>query len=129
MKIGDYVFAKYKSGIYVGELLQFEQPKAKVRMLAVHKHPTQGDLHHPMQLDVEMFHQRRALSYREVANVHVNDISPYLETKIPDYEQSLRTALQLEIETMEQLGTPFAHKCLELLEQLKTEYWTSNHKI
>jgi hypothetical protein len=30
---------------------------------------------------------------------------------------------------MEQLGTPFAHKCLALLEQLRTEYWTSNHKI
>jgi kinase-associated protein B len=125
MKVGDYVIASYKSGDYVGELLTFNHPKSKVRVVAVVKHPMQGDLHHPQQIDVAMFHQRRALSYREVANIPVSDIVVYEQSTVPEYNTSLHNALNTEIEAMQKLNTPFGNKAAEELLRLKQEYWTS----
>jgi kinase-associated protein B len=115
----------YKSGIYVGELLQFQQPKAKVRMLAVLKHPTQGDLHHPNQADAVMFHERRALAFREVANVLAADTEPYNGTEAPDYTASLKSALEAEMEAMRRLDNAFGRRCLIELERLANDYFSS----
>ena len=54
---GDVVQAEYKSGIYVGEVVEVkaERRKALIKVLAVLKHPDQGDLHHPGQADVPLF--------------------------------------------------------------------------
>jgi kinase-associated protein B len=122
MNTGDYVVASYKSGLYMGELLLLDKPKAKVRMLAVLKHPTQGDLHHPEQADVAMFHERRALAYREVANVYASEIAPYNGTEVPDYRQSLAAALQAEVEAMKKLDNAFGQRCLQELERLAIDY-------
>jgi kinase-associated protein B len=122
MNVGDMVVASYKSGLYVGELLVLDRPKAKVRMLAVLKHPTQGDLHHPEQADVAMFHERRALAYREVANVYASEITPFGNTEAPDYKASLAEALAKEVEAMKRLDNAFGRRCLQELERLARDY-------
>lgn len=49
--------AKYKSGIYIGNVLEVrkEENRALFQVLAVLTHPNQGDLHHPKQIDVPFF--------------------------------------------------------------------------
>ncbi|BAB05453.1 activation of KinB in the initiation of sporulation [Halalkalibacterium halodurans C-125] len=49
MNVGDFVRGVYKTGVYAGELMQVEQEKGRalVKVLAVLKHPMQGDLHNP----------------------------------------------------------------------------------
>jgi len=122
MEPGDLVVALYKSGEYVAEVVQWDKPKAKVRILAVLKHPKQGDLHHPLQADVAMFHQRRALAYREVANVFTSQLKPYEGEEAPDYQASLHSALQREMEEMERLDNEFGRRSLIELETLATDY-------
>jgi len=123
MNVGDLVVARYKSGEYVGELIQLDRLKAKVRMLAVRKHPTQGDLHHPEQADVAFFHERRALAHREVANVFLSDLEPYDGAEAPDYRESLAAALDAEIAAMERRGDAFGRRALQELEKLKRDYF------
>ena len=62
---GDKVKAVYKTGEYIGELVTITDQKSLVKILAVLKHPTQGDLHHPLEVDGVFFHQRRALAFQE----------------------------------------------------------------
>lgn len=123
MNVGDTVIAAYKSGRYVGELIQLSRPKAKVRVLAVLKHPAQGDLHHPMQADVAMFHVRRALSFREVANVFVSELEPYSGPEVPAYEASLQASLEAEMAAMKQLQSPFGERSLQALQELWNDYF------
>jgi len=126
MNVGDLVVAPYKSGVYVGELLELNRPKAKVRMLAVLKHPTQGDLHHPMQAEVAFFHERRALAHREVANVFISELMPYEESEAPDYATSLKSAWEAEIEAMKRRDDAFGRLALERLERLGADYFRDN---
>ncbi|WP_274362261.1 kinase-associated lipoprotein B [Paenibacillus thermotolerans] len=121
---GQLVVAPYKSGMYVGELVSVDGHRAKVRTLAVLKHPTQGDLHHPMQADVPFFHQRRALAYREVANVPVGLLKPWDGETAPDYTSSLREALAKETEACEAMNTPFGQRCAAELRELAKDYFT-----
>lgn len=116
------VIALYKSGEYVGELLRLDKPKAKVRVLAVLKHPKQGDLHHPNEAEVAMFHQRRALAHREVANVFATQLRPYEGGEAPDYQASLAAALRREIEEMKRLDSAFGRRSLVELEGLAKDY-------
>jgi kinase-associated protein B len=120
---GDKVVAEYKSGAYIGELLSAEGHWAKVRMLAVLKHPAQGDLHHPGRADVPMFHERRALAFREVANVPAGALKPWNEAAVPDYAESLRVALERELQAMESLGSAFGDKSAAALRQLEKDYF------
>ncbi|MOA38053.1 Kinase-associated lipoprotein B precursor [compost metagenome] len=89
-------------------------------MLAVLKHPEQGDLHHPYDPDVPMFHERRALSYTEKTTVLLRDIQRYFG-EIPDYSESLKAAAAAEIEYLDRLQR-WASKGLEQMQQLQKEY-------
>jgi hypothetical protein len=62
---GDIVTAAYKTGNYIGRLTQIRPDRGKgvVQILAVLRHPVQGDLHQPGQADVPLFHERKALAY------------------------------------------------------------------
>lgn len=123
MNVGDLVIARKQGGIYIGELLLLEGPKAKVRTLAVVKHPTQGDLHRPGRADVAMFHERRALAHREVANVPAAELEPYDGEAAPPYEASLRAALEAELAAMNGLGTAFGQRAAAALQSLKRDYF------
>src|SRR5690349_17211593 len=102
IKIGDIVQAEVRSGKYIGELIEINRPRALVKVLAVLKHPEQGDLHNPYDPDVPMFHERRALSYTEKTTVLLRDIKAYAGN-IPDYSESLKLAVASEIAALDRL--------------------------
>lgn len=113
--IGDRVVFFYKSGKYIGEIA--DQPgltKLPVRVLAVLKHPA--------QVDVSMFHQRKALAYQEIAAVPPQVIQPF-DGDIPDYEESLEAALNKEITKLEGKQDAYARQALTELSELKKEYF------
>ncbi|GAF19120.1 KapB, lipoprotein [Bacillus sp. JCM 19046] len=90
----EIVRAKYKTGRYIGKLIEMkeEENRALFQVLAVETHPQQGDLHQPKQIDVPLFHQRKALAYLEKTWVPSSTVKPY-NGDLPDYKQSLELAL------------------------------------
>jgi kinase-associated protein B len=121
-KVGDLVTALYKTGEYIGEVVELtSSSKAAVKILSVVKHPTQGDLHQPMDASVAFFHQRRALAHQEIAlmplstvRLYQGEVTPYQDTLI----QSLRAEIA-ELSNMEQ----WAKRSLQELQQLTKEYF------
>jgi kinase-associated protein B len=118
-----YVRAFYKTGVYVGELIerQEEKQRALVKVLAVLKHPTQGDLHNPKMVEVAFFHQRKALAQFEKTWVPLSSLKPY-DGEIPDYRDSLREAFEVQQRTLTDENTEWAKASLEKLEECKSEY-------
>jgi kinase-associated protein B len=121
--IGDIVRAIYRAGSYFGEIVEVKSTKAVIKIIAVEKHPTQGDLHHPFEANVPMFHQRRALAFQEKALVPLSTVRPY-DGEVPSYHESLQQALAGEMEELnKRKDDPWAKRSLEELEKLKTEYF------
>ncbi|MBM7694413.1 kinase-associated protein B [Peribacillus deserti] len=121
-KAGDQVTAFYKTGKYIGEITDASRPQSYlVRVLAVEKHPMQGDLHNPKEADVLMFHQRKALAFREQTNVPKNMVKPY-SGDIPSYGQSLQEAVARAIQELEGKEDRWSKKSLESLRELEKEY-------
>lgn len=122
-RIGDRVRASYKTGEYIGEIAELPSAvKVAVRILAVVKHPMQGDLHHPKDAGVAFFHQRRALANQEIALMPLSTVTAYSGV-VPDYKDSLKRALEAqydELTNMEQ----WAKRSLHELEQLRKEYFS-----
>ncbi|MGE6611649.1 kinase-associated lipoprotein B [Peribacillus sp. NPDC076916] len=121
-KIGDKVTAIYKTGKYIGEVTDIRPAAYLVKVLAVLKHPMQGDLHNPKQTEVSMFHQRRALAFREQTNVPKNMIKNFDE-EIPEYKESLREAVEKMKSTLSEAQTEWNDKSLQLLEDLAADYF------
>ncbi|MGN7383747.1 Kinase-associated lipoprotein B precursor [Chlamydia abortus] len=121
--IGEIVQAEYKTGRYIGKIIDWnpQGTKAAVQVLAVLKHPMQGNLHHPMSPDVSYFHQRRALADQEIALMPIDTIQPYSGT-VPDYESSLKDALRADMAALDKT-IRFSQKCLAELEALQKEYF------
>lgn len=122
LQIGDKVTAIYKTGKYIGEVTGVSDRFYLVKIAAVIKHPMQGDLHHPKQVDVQMFHARKALSYREQANVPKNMVKPYADD-IPAYEESLKSAFEHMKSALSADETEWNKKSLEALEELEKDYF------
>ena len=121
-KVGDQVTAIYKTGKYIGEITDIRPSAYLVKVLAVMKHPMQGDLHNPKQTEVSMFHQRRALAFREQTNVPMNMVRVY-DGDIPDYKESLRVSVEKMKHTLTESQTEWNNKSLELLEDLAADYF------
>lgn len=119
-ELGTIVAFTYKTGQYAGEVMETNGPRALLKVLAVLKHPEQGDLHNPYNPDVPFFHERRALSYTEKTNVPYGDIRPF-RGEVPAYKESLQQAVQAEIEAIDKLKR-WAERGLVQLEQLAKEY-------
>lgn len=119
---GEIVTAGYKTGRYIGEIVDLKSPKAVVKVLAVMKHPTQGDLHNPKQLDVPLFHQRKALAEFEKALVPMSAINHY-EGDVPDYKASLQEALDTQSAELKHEGGRWAEASLTEIEKLKDDYF------
>ncbi|MGE7763960.1 kinase-associated lipoprotein B [Peribacillus sp. NPDC096540] len=120
--IGDKVTAIYKTGKYIGEVTAIRPAAYLVKVLAVVKHPMQGDLHNPKQTEVSMFHQRRALAFREQTNVPKNMVRAFDE-EIPEYKESLREAVEKMARTLSEVHTEWNNKSLQLLEELAADYF------
>ncbi|RKP53170.1 kinase [Cohnella endophytica] len=110
----------YKTGNYVGEAIDRDERRVLVKVLAVLQHPTQGDLHSSYEPDVALFHERKALSYTEKVWVPAQTAQPYTGA-IPDYRDSLRTALGIEMERIDRMKR-WAELCLEKLEIVRQDY-------
>lgn len=117
LQTGDPVIGIYKTGHYYGEITGELPNHYTVRVLAVKKHPIQGDLHHPKQADVPFFQERKALAFREQANIPKQMVKPYSET-IPDYEQSLKEAVNVLKESLQKENNEYAQKSLDCLNSL-----------
>jgi kinase-associated protein B len=119
--VGDKVIAEYKSGEYIGEIIELTPSnKLAVRIASVMKHPDQGDLHHPMQGDAQRFMQRRALAFGEIALIVPHNARPY-EGHVPAYEASLKDSVDREKRRLEQLAL-WAKRSLVELEGLEKDY-------
>jgi kinase-associated protein B len=117
---GMLVAMDYKTGKYIGEVVEVNPPRAVVKVLAVLKHPDQGDLHNPYNPDVPMFHERRALAYTEKALAPIRDLEPYAGD-VPDYRESLSLSLQAELDALDRLKR-WAERGIAQLEGLRREY-------
>ncbi|MGJ7920091.1 kinase-associated lipoprotein B [Neobacillus sp. LXY-4] len=122
LQIGDHVTAIYKTGKYIGEITDVRPQHYLVRVLAVAKHPMQGDLHNPKDANVDFFHQRRALAFREQANIPKQMVKAYNET-IPDYLNSLQSAVEKMKQELTEQNTPWSERSLDLLADLEKDYF------
>jgi len=122
IKLSDLVIAHYKTGTYIGEVTNTSPSHCLVKILAVLKHPMQGDLHHPKDANVPLFHERKALAFREQANIPKNMVKKYTE-EIPDYKQSLREAIDNMKSSLENDSSEWAAKSLQNLAVLESEYF------
>ncbi|TCP27058.1 kinase-associated protein B [Scopulibacillus darangshiensis] len=120
----DLVIARYKTGEYIAKVIEPRQTEqAVVEILAVIKHPTQGDLHSPNNINVPLFHQRKALAYHEKAVVRVNTLKQYEGNQIPEYKASLRKAVNDKLEKLGKRGDDWARLAIEQLRDLEKDYF------
>ncbi|MBM7646709.1 kinase-associated protein B [Scopulibacillus daqui] len=123
MKPNDIVTTRYKTGEYIAKFIeQRDEKRAVVEIQAVLRHPTQGDLHQPNQVDVPLFHQRKALAFREKAVVQIHSLKPF-QGAVPDYKSSLRKSLDEAYERLEQRDDSWAEKAKENLKDLEKDYF------
>lgn len=122
LKIGDKVTAVYKTGKYIGEITNIRPEHYLVRILAVERHPMQGDIHSGKTTDVPIFHERRALAFREQANIPKKMVKPF-SGEIPEYTDSLREAVRKLKEELKSDDSDWAAKSLENIEVLEKDYF------
>ncbi|RDY71882.1 MULTISPECIES: kinase-associated lipoprotein B [Halobacillus] len=119
---GSIVKAHYKTGIYIGEVVEDRNRFYLVKVLAVDKHPMQGDLHNPGKTEEVFFHQRKALSYNEKANVQKEAVKPF-EGEVPSYEESLKEAVDALKAKLERRETEFNQSAKKQLDDLEKQYF------
>ncbi|MBS4220873.1 kinase-associated lipoprotein B [Bacillus sp. FJAT-49711] len=122
MQVGQIVTAFNKTGKYIGEITAVNQDTYTVRCLAVLIHPRQGDLHNPNEADVPFFHERKALAFREQANIPLKMVRPY-EDEVLDYKESLISAVQkLQTQLKAKPEDAYSVKSLQALDGVIKEY-------
>jgi len=121
LQVGQVVTGIYKTGRYIGEITENRPQHYLVRVLAVMKHPMQGDLHNPKDADVLIFHERKALSYREQANIPQQMVKPY-EEEVPDYKQSLKESVEKMKKELSDSDSKWAEMSLKSIESLEKDY-------
>lgn len=119
-EVGSIVLAHYNSGSYIGEVVEDRGERSLIKVLAVKKHPLQGDIHNYGQVEGVFFHERKALAYQEKMNVKKPAIHPYNED-IPDYVESLKKAVDEAKEKLKKKDTAFNQLALKTLERLEEE--------
>ncbi|MFB1082441.1 kinase-associated lipoprotein B [Jeotgalibacillus sp. JSM ZJ347] len=115
------VKAFYKTGAYIGEVDQVHTEHQVIRIKSVIKHPEQGDLHNPKQVDVPYFHERKALAFNERANIPSSMVKPF-DGELVDYNESLIISVRKLEEKLKEEDSPYNQKCLEALQSVKREY-------
>jgi kinase-associated protein B len=126
MNIGDIVRAHYNSGTYIGEVKEDRGERYLIEVLAVHKHPMQGDIHNPGEVEGVFFHERKALAHHEKMNVKKPAVHPYKE-EVPDYGQSLQRAVQAYREKLQEEDSAFNQAALKKLEGLEENIYRKKY--
>lgn len=122
LKKGMIVKADYNSGIYIGKVHEDRRNFVLVEVLAVLKHPDQGDLHNPGQVDGVAFFERKALAHHEMMNVQKRKVQPY-EGDIPNYIESLKEAVKTIKNKLSEEDTDFNRVSLERISDLEKHYY------
>jgi kinase-associated protein B len=122
LQVGEKVTAIYKTGKYIGEITEIRPQHYLVKVLAVLKHPMQGDLHNPKDANVLFFHERRALSYREQANVPQQMVKQFAN-QIPEYQASLKEAIEKMKKELTDDSSEWALRSLKNIETLEKDYF------
>jgi kinase-associated protein B len=122
LKFGDIVTSIYKTGKYIGEVTDIRPEHYLVRTLGVLKHPMQGDLHNPKEVGFGFFHERKALAYREQANVPKKMVKSYSDP-IPSYTDSLKAAIEKLRAELQGDDSEWAILSLKNIETLEKEYF------
>lgn len=120
-QVGQIVRAHYKSGTYIGEITEDRGDRFLITVLAVQKHPMQGDLHNPGKVDEVFFHERKALAYKEKVNVAKPAVHPF-EEEVPDYSLSRQNAVNKLKEKLASKDSDFNKRALKTLEALEEQY-------
>jgi kinase-associated protein B len=121
IKVGTIVTGIYKTGKYIGEVTDIRPMHYLVKVKAVLKHPQQGDLHTPKEVDVPLFHERRALALNEQTNIPKNMVKPY-GGEIIEYKESLKGALHAATQALLDDESLWAKRSLENFSILEKEY-------
>lgn len=124
--IGDTVRAHYNSGTYIGKVLEDRGKHFLIEILAVYKHPLQGDIHNPFQVEDVFFHERKALAFREKANIKKPAVHPFDEP-VPEYGLSLKKAVTEARNKLKEEDTPFNRKALKNIENLEKAYYEKHY--
>jgi kinase-associated protein B len=122
LNVGDIVTAIYKTGKYIGEVTDIRPQHFLVRTLAVLKHPMQGDLHNPKEVGLGFFHERKALAFREQANIPKQMVKPFTET-VPSYEDSLKASIQKLRDELKDDPSEWANLSLVNIASIEKEYF------
>ncbi|GHH97665.1 kinase-associated lipoprotein B [Neobacillus kokaensis] len=122
LQIGSIVTGIYKTGKYIGEITDVRPQHYLVRVLAVLKHPMQGDLHSPKDVDVLIFHERRALAFREQTNIPKQMVKPF-EGEVPNYLDSLKEAVNKAKLELEGNFSEWSEKSLQMFRSLEKDYF------
>ena len=119
---GSLVKAHYRSGTDLGVVNELRGENYLVEVLAVQKHPLQGDLHNYGKLDDVFFHERKALAFHEKMNVKKAAVKKY-EGEIPDYGKSLKEAVEEYMEKLAAEDIPFNKLARQKLDSLENTYY------
>jgi kinase-associated protein B len=78
-----------------------------------------------MDPSVAFFHQRRALSFQEIALMPISTIRRYAG-EVPEYKESLKRALSAQIIRLKDMEA-WAKRSLQELEELQTDYFPNEN--
>jgi|SRR5690625_1238597 len=120
--IGDIVKTSYNSGTYVGKVIEDRRNFLLVEVLAVLEHPAQGDLHQRGQVEGVAFHERKALAYKEKFNARKRMTEKY-DDEVPDYAQSLKTAVETLKRQLEAEESEFNKLSLARINDLEKDFY------
>ncbi|GAA0430962.1 MAG: kinase-associated lipoprotein B [Bacillota bacterium] len=122
VQLGETVKAHYRSGTYIGKVMDDKGDRYVVEVLAVKKHPMQGDLHNPNQTEGVFFHERKALAHHEKMNVKKPAVHSYPDP-IPNYIVSLKEAVETYRAKLLKDDTAYHRAALECLNRLEEQYY------
>ncbi len=111
----------HKTGQYVVEVIEEKGDQFLVKVLAVLKHPRQGDLHSPNEVENVFFHERKALSQFEKRYTTEQFLKKYPHD-VPNYIDSLKSSLAELEEKMIKRNNAYSEQALKCIEQLKIDY-------
>jgi len=124
--VGNIVRAHYNSGTYIGEVIEDRGKNYLIEVFAVVKHPMQGDLHNPGQVEDVFFHERKALAHHEKMNVKKPAVKPYDED-IPSYSESLKQAVETYREKLQTEDTPYNQAALNKLNGIEENIYKKGY--
>ncbi|MCJ0932738.1 kinase-associated lipoprotein B [Virgibacillus halodenitrificans] len=126
VEIGANVKAHYNSGTYIGTVKEDRGNRYLIEVHAVLKHPLQGDIHHPGEVEGVFFHERKALAPHEKMNVKKPAVHPYIDI-IPEYNESLRDAVNVYKEKLCSKDNDFNNKAYHTLTELENKYYKDKY--